>query len=66
VIAREDSSPVRVNLHLYIRNLVIEGHMSYHEVLDLTTYQIAALTTEKSLAPGLVDPKAFAKVMEGA
>ena len=33
--------------------------MSYQDVLDLTTYQIAAILTEKSLAPGLVDPKTY-------
>lgn len=57
---------MRVNLHLYIRNLVVEGHMSFNEVLDLTTYQIAALLTEKSKAPGLVDPEVYRQVVEAS
>lgn len=56
---------MRVNLHLYIRNLVVEGHMSYQDVLDLTTYQIAAILADKSRAPGLVDPKAYQAIVEG-
>ena len=50
-------------MHLHIRSLVIEGHMSFNEVLDLTTYQIAALLTEKSKPPGLVDPVTYRKVL---
>lgn len=64
MIAREEKSNVRVNLHMYIRNLVIEGHMSFREVMDLTVYQISALTTEKSLAPGLISPERLRSVYQ--
>ena len=58
-----DDSDRRVNLHKYIRNLVLEGHMSYEAVLDLTTYQIAALLTEDSLPPGEIDPATYLRIM---
>lgn len=39
--------------------------MSYEEVLDLTTYQIAALLTEDSLPPGEMDPMKYLRLMNG-
>lgn len=35
-----------------IRSLVLDGHMSYNEVLQLTPYQIAALSAKESQTPG--------------
>lgn len=39
--------------------------MSYQEVLDLTPYQIGALTTEDSLPPGEMDPMKYLRLMGG-
>ena len=53
-----------INYHGYIRNLVVDGQMSYESVLDLTVTQISALLTEKSLSPGQVDPNFYSKISE--
>jgi len=39
--------------------------MSFQEVLDLTPYQIAALTTEDSLPPGEMDPMKYLRILNG-
>lgn len=38
--------------------------MDFNAVLDLTTYQIAAILTEKSQPPGLVSPATMKRFME--
>ena len=43
-----------VNWQKIVRHLVTEFHLSYREVLDLTPRQIAAILTEKSDPPGLL------------
>jgi hypothetical protein len=49
-----------------IKNLVVDGHMSYQEVLDLTPLQIAALLAEKSTPPGEADPEVYRRVVNRA
>lgn len=48
-----------MNYQQVIRNLVVEGHMDYESVLDLTPYQIAAIMAEKSSPPGELLPEVY-------
>lgn len=43
---------------------MIDGHLSYQEVLDLTPYQVAALLTEKSVGPGEMDPDVYRQFVD--
>ena len=38
-----------MNYQKLIKNLVVDGHMSFSEVLDLTPLQIAALMAENTI-----------------
>lgn len=40
------------NWHKLVRNLVLEGHMPYRDVLELTPWQVMLLLTEESDTPG--------------
>lgn len=54
-----------MNYQKLIKNLVVDGHMSFHEVLDLTPLQIAALMAEKTIPPGEVDPDTYRRIVNG-
>jgi len=64
MIDRHERS-VGMNHHQLIRNLVIDGHMDYQVVLDLTPYQIASLLTEESTNPGEIDLETWRKIQNG-
>ena len=48
-----------MNYQQIIMNLVVDGHMDYESVLDLTPYQIAAITAENSSPPGEMLPDVY-------
>ena len=54
-----------MNYQKLIKNLVVDGHMSFHEVLDLTPLQIAALMAENTIPPGEVDPDLYRRIVNG-
>jgi len=54
-----------MNHQQMIRNLVVDGHLRYEDVLDLTPYQIAALLAEESTCPGEIDVDDWKRVMHG-
>ena len=56
---------VGMNHHQLIRNLVIDGHMNFQEVLDMTPYQIAAMLVEESSNPGEIDIETWRKIQNG-
>jgi hypothetical protein len=39
--------------------------MSFHEVLDLTPLQIAALMAENTIPPGDADPDLYRRIVNG-
>lgn len=41
-----------MNYQEIVKSLVLDGHMSYNEVLSLTPYQLAALGAKESSPPG--------------
>ena len=46
-----------MNWHKLIRHLVVECHLSYRDVLELTPIQAVALVTAESDPPGLLQPQ---------
>ena len=51
-----------MNYQEIVKSLVLDGHMSYNEVLSLTPYQLAALGAKESSPPGEVSYEEWLKL----